>query len=219
MPAGPLLVAAGAGLSVAAILALKRRRDEQFFAGGGTLPPPATPAEKAAASGRSMPRTNTQGYAEYILPRGNFVRGLDMNRRTSAGELVPHWGIDLAAPTGTPVYAAKGGRVVHAAVTNGYGNNVQIAHDDGRESTLYAHLNSIHVREGQNVLSGYQIGTVGRSCQNRDGSSPAWCASMSPHLHMEVHPYATPRLGRTPRRLDPVNWLAQKGIQQAQRRV
>ena len=166
-----------------------------------------------------MPRTNTQGYAEYLMERGNFTRGLDMNRRTQAGEIVPHWGIDVGAPIGTPVYAVKGGRVSYAGVTNGYGNNVQIAHDDGRESTLYGHLSSILVREGQIVLPGYHIGNVGRTCQNRDGSSPAWCASMSPHLHMEVHPYPTPRLGRTPRRLDPVNWLAQKGIQLAQRRV
>jgi murein DD-endopeptidase MepM/ murein hydrolase activator NlpD len=219
MPGGILLAAAGAGLGVAAILAMKRRRAEEFFAGGGTLPPPATSAEKAAASGAAMPRTNAQGYAEYLMARGNFVRGLDMNRRTQAGVVTPHWGIDMGAPTGTPIYAVKGGRVVHAGVTNGYGNNVQIAHDDGQESTLYGHLDRILVREGQNVLPGYHIGNVGSTCHNRDGSSPAWCASMSAHLHMEVHPYPTPRLGRTPRRLDPVNWLAQKGIQQARRRV
>lgn len=215
MPGGGLLAAAGAGLTVAAILALKRRHAEQWFAAGGTLPPPAQKDPDAPSS--SIPRTNAQGYAEYMMEQGNFVRGLDMNRRTSAGTISPHWGIDMAAPTGTPVYAVKGGTVHFAGVTGGYGNNVQISHGDG-ESTLYGHLNRILVRQGQAILPGWHIGDVGRTCHNPDGSSPAWCAAMQPHLHMEVHPYDTPRLGSTPRRLDPVQWLAQKNVNQARTR-
>ncbi|MGM0649984.1 MAG: M23 family metallopeptidase [Bacteroidota bacterium] len=89
-----------------------------------------------------------------------------------------HEGIDLTAPTGTPVYASGGGtivRVEHSRSRRGYGNLVIIDHGVDGLSTRYAHLNSINVRRGQKVERGDKIGTVGNT-----GLSTA------PHLHYEI---------------------------------
>lgn len=134
-----------------------------------------------------------------------------MNRVTSAGVVTPHWGVDVAADIGTPVRAPKVGRVVFAGPQEGYGNAVHIAHSDIGQSTVYAHLNSFNVRVNDAVAPGSILGYVGRSCTGPSGQPPAWCSSMGPHLHFEVHPTATPRFGSA-RRLDPLPWLAQKEV-------
>lgn len=89
-----------------------------------------------------------------------------------------HDGIDLTAPTGTPVYAAGDGKVIrvdHNRSRRGYGNLVVIDHGyDGLE-TRYAHLNSIDVKQGQKIERGQQIGTVGNTG-----------LSTGPHLHYEI---------------------------------
>ncbi|MDA3912328.1 MAG: M23 family metallopeptidase [Bacteroidales bacterium] len=89
-----------------------------------------------------------------------------------------HDGIDLTAPTGTPVYAAGDGKVIrvdHNRSRRGYGNLVVIDHGyDGLE-TRYAHLNTIDVKKGQRVERGQQLGAVGNT-----GMSTA------PHLHYEI---------------------------------
>jgi murein DD-endopeptidase MepM/ murein hydrolase activator NlpD len=86
-----------------------------------------------------------------------------------------HRGVDYGAPTGTPVRAVGDGRVDFAGWQNGYGNVVQVQHDNDR-STLYAHLSRIDVRKGQAVEQGQRIGAVG---------STGW--STGPHLHFEFH--------------------------------
>ncbi|GGM94305.1 peptidase M23 [Thermus composti] len=86
-----------------------------------------------------------------------------------------HTGIDLAAPAGTPIYAAKAGRVKVAGWSSfGYGFHVVLDHGGGLE-TLYAHMSRIAVRAGQWVEAGEVIGYVG---------STGW--STGPHLHFEV---------------------------------
>lgn len=85
-----------------------------------------------------------------------------------------HSGIDLSAPTGTPVLAASSGSVVFAGWSEvGYGNTIVIAHDT--TFTLYAHLSAIGVSCGQAVQAGQPIGGVGSTGR-----------SSGPHLHFEV---------------------------------
>ncbi len=88
---------------------------------------------------------------------------------------VPHNGIDIIVPTGTPVLAAGDGKVVGIEKSNkGMGNTITIAHNSGH-ITRYAHLSTINVKRGSSVYAGQKIGTTGMS-----GSSYA------PHLHYEV---------------------------------
>ncbi len=107
-----------------------------------------------------------------------------------------HAGIDIPAPSGTNIYAAKSGVVIHAAKGTGsswsYGNYVIVSHSDGT-STLYAHMSRIGCKEGQTVKQGDvvgYVGTTGRSTGN--------------HLHFEV------RSGST--RKDPVNYFKDKSL-------
>jgi murein DD-endopeptidase MepM/ murein hydrolase activator NlpD len=71
-----------------------------------------------------------------------------------------HAGIDIAAPKGTPIHAAKAGTVVFAGVMRGYGNVVIIDHGGGL-STLYGHQSRLGSRRGQKVSQGQVIGFVG----------------------------------------------------------
>jgi len=85
-----------------------------------------------------------------------------------------HSGIDLAAPAGTPVQAALGGAVHVIEDRTGYGLHVVIDAGDG-VVTLYAHLASALVADGDQVSTGGVIGTVGSTGN-----------SAGPHLHFEV---------------------------------
>lgn len=85
-----------------------------------------------------------------------------------------HPGIDIAAPTGTPIRAGGGGTVILAGWTGGYGNYTCIDHG-GSVSTCYAHQSAIQVSSGQRVAQGQVIGLVGSTG-----------FSTGPHLHFEV---------------------------------
>lgn len=85
-----------------------------------------------------------------------------------------HSGADIPAPTGTTIYAAAGGRVVIAGWNGGYGNCVSIDHGNGK-ATLYGHMSSIAVSNGQTVQKGQVIGRVGSTGM-----------STGAHLHFEV---------------------------------
>lgn len=92
-----------------------------------------------------------------------------------------HTGIDFAAPKGTTVRATGNGKVASVKrERSGYGSHIVIEHGYGYQ-TLYAHLSSIDVREGQAITKGQKIGSVGSS-----GTSTA------AHLHYEVHLNGTP---------------------------
>lgn len=87
-----------------------------------------------------------------------------------------HYGIDLANVTGTAIIASMAGVVVD--IENrpaGYGKYVVIRHDRGYQ-TLYGHLNTISVREGQRVLQGQTIGTMGSTGR-----------STGSHLHFAIY--------------------------------
>ncbi|MCY7367902.1 MAG: M23 family metallopeptidase [Chamaesiphon sp.] len=84
-----------------------------------------------------------------------------------------HSGLDLAAPSGSPVVATGSGTVISAGWNGGYGNAVIIQHSDTQQ-TLYGHLSKISVQAGQTIAQGNVIGLVG-STGNSTG----------PHLHFE----------------------------------
>ncbi|WP_322048525.1 M23 family metallopeptidase [Paraburkholderia sp. J67] len=85
-----------------------------------------------------------------------------------------HPGLDIVAPTGTPILAAAGGRVMFAGPKAGYGNCVEIDHGNGF-ATRYGHASKIDVQVGQVVLPGDHIADVGSTGR-----------STGPHLHFEV---------------------------------
>lgn len=171
--------------------------------------------------------------ASHVVDQGRFVRGLVLNRTTRDGRVTPHWGIDIAAPEGTPIHAVKAGTVIFSRPLRGYGNSVMISHRDERRSSLYGHMNQATVQEGQQVTAGQVIGTVGSTRHGRNvqwdagagsfistgvESAGAVSAPISPHLHMEIHPTQVPQLGPRPQRLDPVRYLQNEGIAQYARR-
>lgn len=84
-----------------------------------------------------------------------------------------HLGTDYGAATGTSVRTVGDGVVVFAGEQNGFGNVVIVRHNNTDE-TVYAHLSRIHVRPGQNVNQGQNIGAVGMT---------GWATG--PHLHFE----------------------------------
>ena len=89
-----------------------------------------------------------------------------------------HYGLDFAAPQGTPIYATADGTVITAGSTgSGYGNHVIINHSYGYE-TLYGHMVRVKVRGGQAIKRGEVIGWVGSTGK-----------STGPHCHYEVHKY------------------------------
>ena len=106
-----------------------------------------------------------------------------------------HWGIDLAAPLGTPIYAATDGVVLKAGPASGFGNAIYIQNADG-DVEIYGHMKYYNVQAGNVVHAGDQIAKVGNQGQ-----------STGPHLHFELH-----RGGMTGKPFDPQDWLADRGI-------
>jgi len=72
----------------------------------------------------------------------------------------PHYGVDYAAPVGTPVLATANGLVTLAGWKDDYGKTVRLRHPNGFE-TLYGHLSRIDVAPGQRVTQGMRLGAVG----------------------------------------------------------
>ena len=91
-----------------------------------------------------------------------------------------HKGMDLAAPTGTPIYAAAAGTVTTARYSSSAGNWVVINHGNGLQ-TYYMHASALYVSEGQSVSKGQNIAAVGSTGQ-----------STGPHLHFQVMLNGTP---------------------------
>lgn len=86
-----------------------------------------------------------------------------------------HTGMDMAAPTGTPVKATLDGKVVAVSYNQVYGNYVIISHINGYQS-LYAHLHTATVKAGQYLQQGQKLGLVGSTGY-----------STGPHLHFTVY--------------------------------
>ncbi len=91
-----------------------------------------------------------------------------------------HKALDIAAPLGTPIYAADGGTVTYAAYNGNYGLLIKIEHENGVE-TRYSHMSCFDVKVGDKVYKGQKIGEVGVSGR-----------VTGPHLHFEVRLKGTP---------------------------
>ena len=128
---------------------------------------------------------------EFITPVRGYAINSEFGHRHSPGGIGSrnHKGIDIAAPTGTPIYASMGGTVIASNYSSSYGNLVYIDHGNG-VVTRYAHMNTQSpFSVGQRVEQGQQIGAVG-STGNSTG----------PHLHFEIRVNGTA--------VDPMRYLA-----------
>jgi murein DD-endopeptidase MepM/ murein hydrolase activator NlpD len=135
------------------------------------------------ASWRSMDRTGIAAPAPIAgisvpsrmpLERATLTSDYGMRTHPVLGGRRNHKGIDLAAPSGTPVYASADGVVGKAEWFSSYGNYIQIEHG-GEMQTRYAHLSGYAVAAGEQVRKGQLIGYVGSTGR-----------STGPHLHYEV---------------------------------
>ncbi|MFI3207319.1 MAG: M23 family metallopeptidase, partial [Clostridia bacterium] len=135
-------------------------------------------------AGTILPDNGTNSSFDAAWP----VPGFGTNWITSYwGDDRGHKGIDIAAYYGTPIVAAESGTVVDVRYSSGWGNHVVIYHN-GTYTTLYAHMSSYAVSEGDYVSKNQVIGYVG-STGNSTGN----------HLHFEIYVDGT--------RVDPYPYL------------
>ncbi|WP_216894508.1 M23 family metallopeptidase [Nocardia alni] len=177
----------------------ERLREQQVVDGASQANLDRAKAEAAAAvAGQPSPLldgilTSLPGGIEaaiggYALPaRGVLTSGYGPRWGTF------HYGIDIAAPIGSPIYAVAAGTVIDAGPAQGFGLWVRIRHDDGTIS-VYGHMYDFSVSPGERVRAGRQIARIG----NRGDSS-------GPHLHFEILVNG--------QHVDPQPWLAMHGIQ------
>jgi len=112
--------------------------------------------------------------------KGWVTSGFGMRKSPFTGRRKMHEGIDIAARTGTPVYATADGIVSRAETTPGYGKLVVLEHGYGYK-TYYAHNSKLLVKVGQRVKRGERISSVGNT-----GSSTG------SHVHYEVRRNGVP---------------------------
>lgn len=118
--------------------------------------------------------------AGFVRPAPGRISGVFGSRRILNGKpRQPHYGLDFAAPAGTPVRAAASGRVTLADEFHFFGRLVVIDHGHG-VNTLYAHLSAIEVAEGEMVERAARIGAVGATGR-----------VTGPHLHFALSWYET----------------------------
>lgn len=132
---------------------------------------------------RSTPNTNYDNTGSYTAMGNTWMSHKPvLNARETSGWGVRsllgttrhHSGVDLAAPSGTPIYATGPGIITKSGWGSGYGNYVEIDHGNGY-MTRYAHASRLNVHVGDRVAAGQHIADVG--CTGR-------CTG--PHLHFEV---------------------------------
>ncbi len=105
---------------------------------------------------------------------GRISSGFGKRESPTAGASTYHRGLDIAAPSGTPIVAAAGGKVVTAAYSSSAGNYVMISHGNSLY-TVYMHCSRLVVKEGDAVGAGQVIAYVGSTG-----------ISTGPHLHFGV---------------------------------
>ena len=143
----------------------------------------STPGQVAAGTG---------GWVNPV-PGARLTSGFGNRGATSVSAAQFHAGQDLAAPLGTPIYAAADGTVISSGPASGFGDWIRIDHGGG-VITVYGHMYAadLMVRVGDRVTAGQQVARVGSNGQ-----------SSGPHCHFEVHVNGTP--------VDPGPFMAAKG--------
>ncbi|PID14464.1 peptidase M23 [Sporosarcina sp. P34] len=143
-------------------------------------------AEAAAAAANSPSSASSSSVAAppvssgtWTKPTtGTFTSGFGWRIHPISKVRKQHRGMDISAPTGTPVVAAGDGVVSYAGSMEGFGNVIMITHSVKGQilTTVYGHLSTISTSSGQSVDKGQFIGAVGSTG-----------FSTGPHLHFEVH--------------------------------
>lgn len=150
-------------------------------AGGDLAPHPSstaapTPSPAPAAEPASPPRSRVSGpdHSDYRHTSASVSSPFGWRRDPFDGSPRFHHGVDLPAPSGTPVIAVAPGEVLSVGRSGGFGLEVLVRHGRGWV-TRYAHLSGTDIRPGQKVARGSLLGQVGSSGR-----------STGPHLHFEA---------------------------------
>jgi murein DD-endopeptidase MepM/ murein hydrolase activator NlpD len=124
--------------------------------------------ENGKSASRSLLKTPVSG--------ARLTSGFGVRVHPLLGYTKMHTGVDFGAAYGTPIHAAGAGEIAQAGRESGYGNAIEISHND-HYSTFYAHMSrfAAGIREGVHVNQGQVIGYVGSTGR-----------STGPHLHFEV---------------------------------
>jgi murein DD-endopeptidase MepM/ murein hydrolase activator NlpD len=148
------------GVSAGRLMAANGISDPRDLRGGQvlTIPGGYRGASIGTASSGVHRYTGERSSRQFQWPVQNGVVSSGFGIRNGA----MHDGVDIAAPAGTPVYAADSGVVIFSGTLHGYGNTVIIRHDDGY-ATVYGHNERNLVSEGTRVARGQEISEIGRS--------------------------------------------------------
>jgi murein DD-endopeptidase MepM/ murein hydrolase activator NlpD len=206
----------GLGAMATSVTALQAPVPDTAIGMGGPEPLPASVVAEVPMNGRTMlSATAARGRVASIqatrAARARQIALVEAARPKWISPLPPggyrvsscfgprwgsfHYGLDMAAPAGTPFHAAGDGVVLEAGPMSGYGNVIMIEHADGTV-TVYGHEEKLFVEEGEKVKAGQLIGWVGNLGQ-----------STGYHLHFEIRVG-----GENGEKQDPVDWLAARGI-------
>lgn len=169
-----------AELQAAAEEAARKQKEKEAAAAAAKKNNNSGSAGGAVVSGNGMFTHPCPGYSRISSTFGYRYAPL-------AGASTNHKGVDFAASTGTPIYAAAAGTVTSAGYSGKAGNLIIINHGNGL-LTYYMHCNTIFVSAGQKVSKGQNIGQVGTTGN-----------STGPHLHFQVMNNGTP--------VNPMNYL------------
>lgn len=156
---------AAAAAKAAAEKAAQQKQQTSSSSGGGST---------SSGSQSSQTTASASGCLWPIASSHRVTSPFGWRTHPITGRQHLHGGIDIAAPNGTPILAAKAGVVVISQYGSSYGNYVVLSHPDGTR-TLYAHMSQRSVSAGDTVRQGQTVGLVGST-----GSSTG------NHLHFET---------------------------------